>query len=191
MITVKDINRLNRRLRDTEKKLKDTYLLDRMINNAKDIEGITWSSDRRLSTSKKALSKITDKAFEALSNIIKTPKEMIKEARNYIKDIADNEGVEVDVDNQSDEEVIAMAGAILKIYDKYEEALKDFYLLREIDTSSITNDDIRAEIESAIINIGKAIRHPGTWALPISVVEENKKNIGELHGKIEAVVMGG
>ena len=192
MDKVKILRALNTRLGRTSKWLKkndvDPTLYDSLIEDAKKIEGVTWTKSGRISLSKSALSSITSSAVKALQESILTPSQMIARATEIIAEQA--EDMDIDTDSMSDKEKVALAGAIVKIYDSYSDALEEFYDMREIDTSAIVDDEIRAEIEKAIIDISSAIRHPGVWTLPVSTIDQNKKLIGELSGKLDALKGG-
>ena len=192
MDKVKILRALNTRLARTSKWLKkndvDPTLYDSLIEDAQKIEGVTWTKSGRISLSKSALSSITSSAVKALQESILTPSQMIARATEIIEEQA--EDMDIDTDSMSDKEKVALAGAIIKIYDSYSDALEEFYDMREIDTSAIVDDDIRAEIEKAIIDISRTIRHPGVWTLPVSTIDQNKKLIGELSGKLDALKGG-
>ena len=192
MDKVKILRALNTRLGRTSKWLKkndvDPTLYDSLIEDAKKIEGVTWTKSGRISLSKSALSSITSSAVKALQESILTPSQMIARATEIIAEQA--EDMDIDTDSMSDKEKVALAGAIVKIYDSYSDALEEFYDMREIDTSAIVDDEIRAEIEKAIIDISSTIRHPGVWTLPVSTIDQNKKLIGELSGKLDALKGG-
>lgn len=192
MDKVKILRALNTRLGRTSKWLKkndvDTTLYDSLIEDAKKIEGVTWTKSGRISLSKSALSSITSSAVKALQESILTPSQMIARAAEIIAEQA--EDMDIDTDSISDKEKVALAGAIIKIYDSYSDALEEFYDMREVDTSAIVDDEIRAEIEKAIIDISRTIRHPGVWTLPVSAIDQNKKLIGELSGKLDALKGG-
>ena len=192
MDKVKILRALNTRLGRTNKWLKkndvDPALYDSLIEDAKKIEGVTWTKSGRISLSKSALSSITSSAVKALQESILTPSQMIARATEVIAEQA--EDMDIDTDSMSDKEKVALAGAIIKIYDSYSDALTEFYDMREIDTSAIVDDEIRAEIEKAIIDISSTIRHPGVWTLPVSTIDQNKKLIGELSGKLDALKGG-
>ena len=192
MDKVKILRALNTRLGRTNKWLKkndvDPALYDSLIEDAKKIEGVTWTKSGRISLSKSALSSITSSAVKALQESILTPSQMIARATEIIAEQA--EDMDIDTDSMSDKEKVALAGAIIKIYDSYSDALTEFYDMREIDTSAIVDDEIRAEIEKAIIDISSTIRHPGVWTLPVSTIDQNKKLIGELSGKLDALKGG-
>ena len=192
MDKVKILRALNTRLSRTSKWLKkndvDPTLYDSLIEDAKKIEGVTWTKSDRISISKSALSSITSSAVKALQESILTPSQMIARAQEIIEEQA--EDMDIDTDSMSDKEKVALAGAIIKIYDSYSDALEEFYDMREIDTSAIVDDEIRAEIEKAIIDISRTIRHPGVWTLPVSTIDQNKKLIGELSGKLDALKGG-
>ena len=192
MDKVKILRALNTRLGRTSKWLKtndvDPTLYDSLIEDAKKIEGVTWTKSGRISLSKSALSSITSSAVKALQESILTPSQMIARAAEIIAEQA--EDMDIDTDSISDKEKVALAGAIIKIYDSYSDALEEFYDMREVDTSAIVDDEIRAEIEKAIIDISRTIRHPGVWTLPVSTIDQNKKLIGELSGKLDALKGG-
>ena len=192
MDKVKILRALNTRLGRTSKWLKkndvDPTLYDSLIEDAKKIEGVTWTKSGRISLSKSALSSITSSAVKALQESILTPSQMIARAAEIIAEQA--EDMDIDTDSMSDREKVALAGAIIKIYDSYSDALEAFYDMREIDTSAIVDDEIRAEIEKAIIDISRTIRHPGVWTLTVSTIDQNKKLIGELSGKLDALKGG-
>ena len=192
MDKVKILRALNTRLGRTSKWLKkndvDPTLYDSLFEDAKKIEGVTWTKSGRISLSKSALSSITSSAVKALQESILTPSQMIARAAEIIAEQA--EDMDIDTDSMSDREKVALAGAIIKIYDSYSDALEEFYDMREIDTSAIVDDEIRAEIEKAIIDISRTIRHPGVWTLPVSTIDQNKKLIGELSGKLDALKGG-
>ena len=192
MDKVKILRALNTRLGRTNAWLKkndvDPTLYDSLIEDAKKIEGVTWTKSGRISLSKNALSSITSSAVKALQESILTPSQMIARATEIIAEQA--EDMDIDTDSMSDKEKVALAGAIIKIYDSYSDALEEFYDMREIDTSAIVDDEIRAEIEKAIIDISSTIRHPGVWTLPVSTIDQNKKLIGELSGKLDALKGG-
>ena len=192
MDKVKILRALNTRLGRTSKWLKkndvDPTLYDSLIEDAKKIEGVTWTKSGRISLSKSALSSITSSAVKALQESILTPSQMIARAAEIIAEQAEDMGI--DTDSMSDKEKVALAGAIIKIYDSYSDALEEFYDMREVDTSAIVDDEIRAEIEKAIIDISSTIRHPGVWTLPVSTIDQNKKLIGELSGKLDALKGG-
>ena len=192
MDKVKILRALNTRLGRTNKWLKkndvDPTLYDSLIEDAKKIEGVTWTKSGRISLSKSALSSITSSAVKALQESILTPSQMIARAAEIIAEQA--EDMDIDTDSMSDKEKVALAGAIIKIYDSYSDALEEFYDMREVDTSAIVDDEIRAEIEKAIIDISRTIRHPGVWTLPVSTIDQNKKLIGELSGKLDALKGG-
>ena len=192
MDKVKILRALNARLGRTSKWLKkndvDPTLYDSLFEDAKKIEGVTWTKSGRISLSKSALSSITSSAVKALQESILTPSQMIARATEIIAEQA--EDMDIDTDSMSDREKVALAGAIIKIYDSYSDALEEFYDMREIDTSAIVDDEIRAEIEKAIIDISRTIRHPGVWTLPVSTIDQNKKLIGELSGKLDALKGG-
>ena len=192
MDKVKILRALNTRLGRTNKWLKkndvDPTLYDSLIEDAKKIEGVTWTKSGRISLSKSALSSITSSAVKALQESILTPSQMIARATEIIAEQA--EDMDIDTDSMSDKEKVALAGAIIKIYDSYSDALEEFYDMREVDTSAIVDDEIRAEIEKAIIDISRTIRHPGVWTLPVSTIDQNKKLIGELSGKLDALKGG-
>ena len=192
MDKVKILRALNTRLGRTSKWLKkndvDPTLYDSLIEDAKKIEGVTWTKSGRISLSKSALSSITSSAVKALQESILTPSQMIARAAEIIAEQA--EDMDIDTDSMSDREKVALAGAIIKIYDSYSDALEEFYDMREVDTSAIVDDEIRAEIEKAIIDISRTIRHPGVWTLPVSTIDQNKKLIGELSGKLDALKGG-
>lgn len=192
MDKVKILRALNTRLGRTSKWLKqnnvDKTLYDSLIEDAQKIEGVTWTKSGRISLSKSALSSITSSAVKALQESILTPSQMIARATEIIAEQA--EDMDIDTDSMSDKEKVALAGAIIKIYDSYSDALEEFYDMREVDTSAIVDDEIRAEIEKAIIDISRTIRHPGVWTLPVSTIDQNKKLIGELSGKIDALKGG-
>ena len=192
MDKVKILRALNTRLGRTNAWLKkndvDPTLYDSLIEDAKKIEGVTWTKSGRISLSKSALSSITSSAVKALQESILTPSQMIARATEIIAEQA--EDMDIDTDSMSDKEKVALAGAIIKIYDSYSDALEEFYDMREIDTSAIVDDEIRAEIEKAIIDISSTIRHPGVWTLPVSTIDQNKKLIGELSGKLDALKGG-
>ena len=192
MDKVKILRALNTRLGRTSKWLKkndvDQALYDSLIEDAKKIEGVTWTKSGRISLSKSALFSITSSAVKALQESILTPSQMIARATEIIAEQA--EDMDIDTDSMSDKEKVALAGAIIKIYDSYADALEEFYDMREVDTSAIVDDEIRAEIEKAIIDISSTIRHPGVWTLPVSTIDQNKKLIGELSGKLDALKGG-
>ena len=192
MDKVKILRALNTRLGRTSKWLKkndvDPTLYDSLIEDAKKIEGVTWTKSGRISLSKSALSSITSSAVKALQESILTPSQMIARAAEIIAEQA--EDMDIDTDSISDKEKVALAGAIIKIYDSYSDALEEFYDMRDVDTSAIVDDEIRAEIEKAIIDISRTIRHPGVWTLPVSTIDQNKKLIGELSGKLDALKGG-
>ena len=192
MDKVKILRALNTRLGRTSKWLKkndvDPTLYDSLIEDAKKIEGVTWTKSGRISLSKSALSSITSSAVKALQESILTPSQMIARAAEIIAEQA--EDMDIDTDSMSDREKVALAGAIIKIYDSYSDALEEFYDMREVDTSAIVDDEIRAEIEKAIIDISRTIRHPGVWTLTVSTIDQNKKLIGELSGKLDALKGG-
>ena len=192
MDKVKILRALNTRLGRTSKWLKthdvDPTLYDSLIEDAQKIEGVTWTKSGRISLSKSALSSITSSAVKALQDSILTPSQMIARAAEIIAEQA--EDMDIDTDSISDKEKVALAGAIIKIYDSYSDALEEFYDMREIDTSAIVDDEIRAEIEKAIIDISRTIRHPGVWTLPVSTIDQNKELIGELSGKLDALKGG-
>ena len=192
MDKVKILRALNTRLGRTNAWLKkndvDPTLYDSLIEDAKKIEGVTWTKSGRISLSKSALSSITSSAVKALQESILTPSQMIARATEIIAEQA--EDMDIDTDSMADKEKVALAGAIIKIYDSYSDALEEFYDMREIDTSAIVDDEIRAEIEKAIIDISSTIRHPGVWTLPVSTIDQNKKLIGELSGKLDALKGG-
>lgn len=192
MDKVKILRALNTRLGRTSKWLNkndvDPTLYDSLIEDAKKIEGVTWTKSGRISLSKSALSSITSSAIKALQESILTPSQMIARAAEIIAEQA--EDMDIDTDSISDREKVALAGAIIKIYDSYSDALNEFYDMREIDTSAIVDDEIRAEIEKAIIDISRTIRHPGVWTLPVSTIDQNKTLIGELSGKLDALKGG-
>ena len=192
MDKVKILRALNTRLGRTSKWLNkndvDPTLYDSLIEDAKKIDGVTWTKSGRISLSKSALSSITSSAVKALQESILTPSQMIARAAEIIAEQA--EDMDIDTDSISDKEKVALAGAIIKIYDSYSDALEEFYDMREVDTSAIVDDEIRAEIEKAIIDISRTIRHPGVWTLPVSTIDQNKKLIGELSGKIDALKGG-
>lgn len=192
MDKVKILRALNTRLGRTSKWLNkndvDPTLYDSLIEDAKKIEGVTWTKSGRISLSKSALSSITSSAVKALQESILTPSQMIARAAEIIAEQA--EDMDIDTDSISDREKVALAGAIIKIYDSYSDALNEFYDMREIDTSAIVDDEIRAEIEKAIIDISRTIRHPGVWTLPVSTIDQNKTLIGELSGKLDALKGG-
>ena len=192
MDKVKILRALNTRLGRTSKWLKkndaDPTLYDSLIEDTKKIEGVTWTKSGRISLSKSALSSITSSAVKALQESILTPSQMIARATEIIAEQA--EDMDIDTDSMSDREKVALAGAIIKIYDSYSDALEEFYDMRDIDTSAIVDDEIRAEIEKAIIDISRTIRHPGVWTLPVSTIDQNKKLIGELSGKLDALKGG-
>ena len=192
MDKVKILRALNTRLGRTSKWLKthdvDPTLYDSLIEDAQKIEGVTWTKSGRISLSKSALSSITSSAVKALQDSILTPSQMIARAAEIIAEQA--EDMDIDTDSISDKEKVALAGAIIKIYDSYSDALAEFYDMREIDTSAIVDDEIRAEIEKAIIDISRTIRHPGVWTLPVSTIDQNKELIGELSGKLDALKGG-
>ena len=192
MDKVKILRALNTRLGRTSKWLKkndvDQALYDSLIEDAKKIEGVTWTKSGRISLSKSALSSITSSAVKALQESILTPSQMIARAAEIIAEQA--EDMDIDTDSISDKEKVALAGAIIKIYDSYSDALEEFYDMRDVDTSAIVDDEIRAEIEKAIIDISSTIRHPGVWTLPVSTIDQNKKLIGELSGKLDALKGG-
>ena len=192
MDKVKILRALNARLGRTSKWLKkndvDPTLYDSLFEDAKKIEGVTWTKSGRISLSKSALSSITSSAVKALQESILTPSQMIARATEIIAEQA--EDMDIDTDSMSDREKVALAGAIIKIYDSYSDALEEFYDMREIDTSAIVDDEIRAEIEKAIIDISRTIRHPGVWTLPVSTIDQNKLLIGELSGKLDALKGG-
>lgn len=192
MDKVKILRALNTRLGRTSKWLKkndvDPTLYDSLIEDAQKIEGVTWTKSGRISLSKSALSSITSSAVKALQESILTPSQMIARATEIIAEQA--EDMDIDTDSISDKEKVALAGAIIKIYDSYSDALEAFYDMREIDTSAIVDDEIRAEIEKAIIDISRTIRHPGVWTLPVSTIDQNKTLIGELSGKLDALKGG-
>ena len=192
MDKVKILRALNTRLGRTNKWLKkndvDPTLYDSLIEDAKKIEGVTWTKSGRISLSKSALSSITSSAVKALQESILTPSQMIARATEIIAEQA--EDMDIDTDSMSDKEKVALAGAIIKIYDSYSDALEEFYDMREVDTSAIVDDEIRAEIEKAIIDISRTIRHPGVWTLPVSTIDQNQKLIGELSGKLDALKGG-
>ena len=192
MDKVKILRALNTRLGRTNAWLKkndvDPTLYDSLIEDAKKIEGVTWTKSGRISLSKNALSSITSSAVKALQESILTPSQMIARAAEIIAEQA--EDMDIDTGSMSDKEKVALAGAIIKIYDSYSDALEEFYDMREIDTSAIVDDEIRAEIEKAIIDISRTIRHPGVWTLPVSTIDQNKTLIGELSGKLDALKGG-
>lgn len=192
MDKVKILRALNTRLGRTSKWLKkndvDPALYDSLIEDAQKIEGVTWTKSGRISLSKSALSSITSSAVKALQESILTPSQMIARATEIIAEQA--EDMDIDTDSMSDKEKVALAGAIIKIYDSYSDALEEFYDMREVDTSAIVDDEIRAEIEKAIIDISRTILHPGVWTLPVSTIDQNKKLIGELSGKLDALKGG-
>lgn len=192
MDKVKILRALNTRLGRTNAWLKkndvDPALYDSLIEDAQKIEGVTWTKSGRISLSKSALSSITSSAVKALQESILTPSQMIARAAEIIAEQA--EDMDIDTDSMSDKEKVALAGAIIKIYDSYSDALEEFYDMREVDTSAIVDDEIRAEIEKAIIDISRTIRHPGVWTLPVSTIDQNKKLIGELSGKLDALKGG-
>ena len=192
MDKVKILRALNTRLGRTNAWLKkndvDPTLYDSLIEDAKKLEGVTWKTPGRISLSKSALSSITSSAVKALQESILTPSQMIARATEIIAEQA--EDMDIDTDSISDKEKVALAGAIIKIYDSYSDALEEFYDMREIDTSAIVDDEIRAEIEKAIIDISSTIRHPGVWTLPVSTIDQNKRLIGELSGKLDALKGG-
>lgn len=192
MDKVKILRALNTRLARTSKWLKkndvDPALYDSLIEDAQKIEGVTWTKSGRISLSKSSLSSITSSAVKALQESILTPSQMIARATEIIAEQA--EDMDIDTDSMSDKEKVALAGAIIKIYDSYSDALEEFYDMREVDTSAIVDDEIRAEIEKAIIDISRTIRHPGVWTLPVSTIDQNKKLIGELSGKLDALKGG-
>ena len=188
----KTIKTLNSRIARTQQYIKennlDTKLLDSMLDDIKSIEGVSLTKSDRISLKKEEIDKLTPEAIKTLLSTVLTPKEMKDLANDIVAEQA--EDMDIDTEAMSDREKIALAGAIIKIYDQYAKALEDFYSMRDIDTSAIVDDEIRAEIEKAIIDIGSMIRHPGVWTLPVSTIDQNKQLIGELSGKLDALKGG-
>ena len=188
----KTIKTLNARISRTQQYIKeknlDTTLYDSIIKDIKKIEGVSLTDSDRISLKKEEIAKLTPEAIKTLLSTVLTPKAFIELSESIIAEQA--EDMDIDTDSMSDREKVALAGAIIKIYDSYSDALEEFYTMREVDTSAIVDDEIRAEIEKAIIDIGRAIRHPGVWTLPVSNIDQNKKLIGELSGKLDALKGG-
>ena len=188
----KTIKTLNSRISRTQQYIKekdlDTTLYTSMIKDIKKIEGVVLTDSDRISLKKEEIAKLTPEAIKTLLSTVLTPKAFIELSESIIAEQA--EDMDIDTDSMSDREKVALAGAIIKIYDSYSDALEEFYDMREVDTSAIVDDEIRAEIEKAIIDISRTIRHPGVWTLPVSTIDQNKKLIGELSGKLDALKGG-
>ena len=188
----KTIKTLNSRISRTQQYIKehdlDTTLYDSIIKDIKKIEGVVLTDADRISLKKEEIAKLTPEAIKTLVSTVLTPKAFIELSESIVAEQA--EDMDIDTDSMSDKEKVALAGAIIKIYDSYSDALAEFYDMREIDTSAIVDDEIRAEIEKAIIDISSAIRHPGVWTLPVSTIDQNKQLIGELSGKLDALKGG-
>lgn len=188
----KIINKLNTRIRRTlnwhTKNGIPTDFFEDTLQAARHTEGIEFSNPYRISTSKKILENVSDLSIKTLEETILTPSQLISKAEDYIKA---NMEEDIDLSNKSDKEVAAMAGAIIKVYADYNDALSDYYNLTDkLDVDAIVNEEIKQTIYGMLMQIDIAIHHKGVYALPVEKVEQNKKLIGELAGKIEAVKKG-
>ena len=188
----KIINKINARIKRTRDWLKNNddalrYFEDQLVDLFH-TEGI---SNTGKYLSKKGLADASDLAFDALEEKLPTREHLIEKASKYLVahfEDDDNEfAIPPHVDQMNPEEILAAAGKIIKIYDSYAEALSDFYSMRDSDLDMITDEKVKQEITGLLLDIDMSIRHPGEWELPVSKVEENKKKIAHVAGKLGEV----
>lgn len=188
----KELNKLNSRIYKIKKYheaqgLDMTFFEDKLFA-ARQLEGVTFSNPYRISTAKTNIDSINELTIQSLNKLIPTMSEFRSLEEEYIKA---NMEEEVDLSDKSDKEVAAMAGVIIKIYASYHEALQDFYDIRDnLDLDAIISEEVKQQINGLLMQIDMAIHHKGVFALPVEKVESNKKLIGELAGKIEALKRG-
>ena len=186
------ISKINARIKRTRNWLKNDdnalrYFEDQLVNLFH-TEGIA-NTGKYLS--KKGLADANDLAFKTLDEKLPTREQLIKNASEYLQahfeDDDDEFAIPPHIDQMDPKDILSAAGKIVKIYDSYADALNDFYNLRDSDIDMITDEKVKQEITSLLIDIDTAIRHPGVWELPVSKVEENKKLIANVAGKLGAV----
>lgn len=188
----KELNKINTRIyrikQFHETHGLDTTFFEDKLAAARQLEGITFSSPYRISTAKTNIDAINELTIQSLNQLIPTMSEFRTLEEEYIKA---NMEEEVDLLEKTDKEVAAMAGVIIKIYASYSEALQDFYDIRDnLDLDAIISEEIKQQINGLLMQIDMAIHHKGVYALPVEKVEANKKLIGELSSKIEALKRG-
>ena len=188
----KELNKINSRIYrikqyHEEQGLDMTFFKDRLFA-ASQLEGVIFSNPYRISIAKVNIESINELTINSLNQLIPTMSEFRSLEEEYIKA---NMEENVDLSNKTDQEVAAMAGVIIKIYASYNDALQDFYNIRDdINMDAIISEEVKQQINGLLMQIDMAIHHKGTFALPVEKVEANKKLIGELAGKIEALKKG-
>lgn len=185
----KELNKINSRIYrikkyHEEQGLDMTFFEDKLFA-ARQLEGVTFSNPYRISIAKVNIESINELTINSLNQLIPTMSEFRSLEEEYIKA---NMEEDVDLSNKTDQEVAAMAGVIIKIYASYSDALQDFYNIRDdLNMDAIISEEVKQQINGLLMQIDMTIHHKGTFTLPVEKVEENKKLIGELAGKIEAL----
>ena len=192
----KILQKLNKRITDTRKYLDDkkldTEFFESRLSVAKNIDGVYFSSKFRISTKKMVIESISDKGFANLEKLIDTKSSLINRALQYI-DSASDEAEDADLDWEADNEaeILNRAGALIKVYDDYGEAIKDYYHVRDtINYDTIVDEKVKEDVRGKVSAIATKISHKGTSFIGSSKVETNKAYIKDMLNDIATLVGG-
>lgn len=189
------LNKVNKRIQDTKKYLEknglDTEFFESRLGIAKNVEGVIFSSDYRISTAKAVVEGISEKGLENLQKIIDTRSTLIQRAINYIKSASDEDEDDIDWEAEEEAKILARAGTVGKVYDDYNDAIQDFYHVKDnIQLDAIPDIETRESIRGKLAAVKTALTHPGTRFIGSSKVEENKKLISNALNDVYSLTGG-